>query len=41
MTKAELIKEICKREGKRSQVSIGNVREIISISRRARSNSRP
>jgi hypothetical protein len=31
MTKAKLIKEIMRREGKKSQVSIGNVREIISI----------
>lgn len=25
----KLIKEICKREGKKSQVTIGNVREVI------------
>lgn len=31
MTKAQLIKEICKREGKKSNVKIGDVREIISI----------
>lgn len=26
----KLIKELCKREGKKSQVQIGNVREILS-----------
>lgn len=31
MTKNQLVKEICRREGKKSQVAIGNVREIISI----------
>jgi hypothetical protein len=31
MTKAALIKEIAKREGKKSQVTIGNIREIIRI----------
>lgn len=31
LTKSQLIKEICKREKKKSSVSIGNVREIISI----------
>lgn len=31
MTKAQLIKEISKREGKKAQVSIGNIREIVSI----------
>ena len=27
----KLIKEICKREGKKSQVAIGNVREIVKV----------
>ena len=29
MTLNALVKEICKREGKKSQVAIGNVREIL------------
>ena len=27
----KLIKEICKREGKKSQVAIGNVREVLNV----------
>lgn len=27
----KLIKEICKREGKKSQVEIGNVREVLNV----------
>lgn len=27
----KLIREICKREGKKSQVSIGNVREVLRV----------
>ena len=30
-TRAALVKEICKREGKKSQVAIGNVREIVAV----------
>ena len=29
MTLNALVKEICKREGKKSQVAIGNVREVL------------
>lgn len=31
MTKAQLIKAICKRESKKVSVSVGNVREILAI----------
>lgn len=31
MNKNQVVKEICKREGKKSQVAIGNVREIVSV----------